>query len=154
MEKIIVSVWITFALYILVLFAILADLWSGVRKARENGIARSSYGYRRTLDKVARYYNVLLALSVVDAMQMSSIWYLEKYYDMVVPMFPFVTLIGALGISLIEIKSIYEKADDKVRIENVGELASKIVTNKDDIGEIVKAVLGYLNKPDPDTNKD
>lgn len=153
MEKIIVSLWILFALYILVLFAILADLWSGVRKARENGIARSSYGYRRTLDKVARYYNVLLALSVVDAMQMASIWYLERFYNMVVPMFPFVTLIGALGISLIEIKSIYEKAEDKVRIENVGALAGQIITNRDDISEIVKAVVGYLNKPDPEDQK-
>ena len=63
-------------------------------------------------------------------------------------MFPFITLIGAIGICMIEIKSIYEKAEDKVRIENVGALAGKIITNKDDISEIVKSVVEYLNKPD------
>ena len=69
MEKIIVTLWITFGLYFLVIIAIIADLWSGVRKAKINGVARSSYGYRRTVDKIARYYNVLMALTVVDAMQ-------------------------------------------------------------------------------------
>lgn len=149
MEKIIVTLWITFGLYFLVIIAIIADLWSGVRKAKINGVARSSYGYRRTVDKIARYYNVLMALTVVDAMQMSSIWYLDTYYSYSkLPMFPFITLIGAIGICMIEIKSIYEKAEDKVRIENVWALAGKIITNKDDISEIVKSVVEYLNKPD------
>lgn len=150
MEKIIVTLWILFGIYMLVLFAILADLWSGVRKAKRNGIVRSSYGFKRTVDKIARYYNVMLALTIVDAMQMSSIWYLEQYYDYVYPMFPFITLLGAIGVCLIEIKSIYEKAEDKVRIENVGNLAGKIYTNKSDIAEIVKAVIEYMNAPDGD----
>jgi hypothetical protein len=156
MEKIIVSLWLLFGIYILVLVAIMADLWSGVRKAKQNGIARSSYGFKRTIDKIARYYNVLLALSVVDAMQMASIWYLEVYYGYKVPMFPVISLVGAIGICLIEIKSIYEKAEDKVRIENVGALAGQVITHKDDIGAIVKAVLEYMNKPEeaaPDTPK-
>lgn len=149
MEKIIVTSWITFGLYFLVLIAISADLWSGVRKAKTNGVARSSYGYRRTVDKISRYYNVLLALTVVDAMQMSSVWYLDTYYQYTkLPMFPFITLIGAIGLCLIEIKSIYEKAEDKVRIENVANMAGKIITNKDDISEIVKAVVAYMKEPE------
>ena len=148
MEKIIVTLWITFGLYMMVLLAIMADLWSGVRKAKKNGIARSSYGFKRTVDKIARYYNVLLALTVVDAMQVGSLWYLEKYYSYNWPIFPVVTLIGAIGICLIEIKSIYEKSEDKVRIENVVNMTGKIITNKDDISEIVKAVVEYMNQPD------
>lgn len=149
MEKIIVTLWITFGIYILVIIAIIADLWSGIRKAKINGVARSSYGFRRTIDKIAKYYNVLLALTVVDAMQMSSVWYLDTYYNYTkLPMFPFITLVGAIGICLIEIKSIYEKAEDKVRIENVGNLAGKIITNTDDLSEIVKAVVDYLKEPE------
>lgn len=149
MEKIIVTLWITFGLYFLVIIAIIADLWSGVRKAKINGVARSSYGYRRTIDKISRYHNVLLALTVVDAMQMSSIWYLDTYYHYnKLPMFPFITLIGAIGLCLIEIKSIFEKTEDKVRIENVTALAGKIITNKDDISEIVKAVVTYMKEPE------
>ena len=81
MEKIIVTLWITFGIYLMVLLAIMTDLWSGVRKAKKNGIARSSYGFKRTIDKIARYYNVMLALTVIDAMQMACFWYLEKFYQ-------------------------------------------------------------------------
>ncbi|WP_281225356.1 phage holin family protein [Flavobacterium aquiphilum] len=149
MEKIIVILWITFALYLSVLLGIFADLWSGIRKAKINGVARSSYGYRRTIDKIARYYNVLMALTVIDGMQISSVWYLDTYYHMTsLPMFPFLTLVGSIFMCVIEVKSILEKAEDKVRIENVGALAGKIITHKDDIGEIVKAVVEYMNKPE------
>ena len=148
MDKIVVALWITFGIYLMVLLAIMADLWSGVRKAKKNGIARSSCGFKRTIDKIASYYNAMLALTVIDAMQMSSLWYLEKYYGYHWPIFPIVTLVGAIGICLIEIKSIYEKAEDKVRIENVANMAGKIITNKDDISEIVKAVVEYMNKPE------
>jgi len=72
MEKIIVTLWITFGIYLMVLLAIMADLWSGVRKAKKNGIARSSYGFKRTVDKIARYYNVMLALTLVDVMQIDA----------------------------------------------------------------------------------
>lgn len=153
MEKIIVTLWILFGIYMLVLFAILADLWSGVRKAKKNGIARSSYGFKRTIDKIARYYNVLLALTVVDAMQMASIWYLETYYQYHFPMFPFTTLLGAIGIGLIEIKSIYEKAEDKVRIDNVAALAGQVVAHKDNLDAIAKAVSEYMNKKETEDGK-
>lgn len=152
MEKIIVILWILFGIYILVLIMILADLWSGVSKARKTGVIRSSYGFRRTIEKTARYYNVLLALTVMDAMQVSAIWYLETYYNKAIPMFPFVTLIGAMGICLIEMKSIYEKAEDKVRIDDVGNLMGKILVNKDDLGEIVKSMADYM-KPEPGKTK-
>lgn len=144
MDKIIVTLWILFGIYIMVLFAILADLWSGVRKAKKNGIARSSYGFKRTVDKIARYYNVMLALTVIDAMQMSSVWYIETYYSCAIPMFPFTTLLGAIGIGLIEIKSIYEKAEDKVRIDNVATLAGQVIANRDNLEEIAKAVIEYM----------
>jgi hypothetical protein len=154
MEKIITNLWILFGLYILVLFAILADLWSGVRKARLNGIVRSSYGFKRTVDKIARYYNMLLVLTVVDAMQMTAVWYLATYYDYRMPLFPFVTLIGAIGLALIEIKSIYEKAEDKVRIDNTVTLAGKVIADKGDIENIVKDVVDYMNQPDKHVQND
>ena len=74
------TLWITFGIYLMVLLAIMADLWSGVRKAKKNGIARSSYGFKRTIDKVARYYNVMLALTVIDVMQMTCFWYSRELH--------------------------------------------------------------------------
>ncbi len=35
MKKIVVTLWMLFGIYMLVLFVILADLWSGVRKAKK-----------------------------------------------------------------------------------------------------------------------
>ena len=61
MGKIFVTMWILFGIYILVLVMIMADLWSGIRKARSLGEVRTSYGYKRTVGKVAQYYNVLIA---------------------------------------------------------------------------------------------
>jgi hypothetical protein len=81
-------------------------------------------------------------------MQMVSLWYLETYYGYKIPIFPVITLFGAIGVCLIEIKSIYEKAEDKVRIENVGNLAGKIIANKDDLTEIGKAIADYMTDKD------
>lgn len=146
MEKIIVLLWILFALYILVFFMIGADFWSGIRKAKKNGIVRSSYGFRRTVEKIKEYYNAMIALTIIDAMQVTALWYLETYYKYEIPMFPFVTLVGAIGLCIIEIKSIYEKADDKQRFHEAGALLTSIAKNRTDIEEISKSVAEYLQK--------
>lgn len=148
MEKIFVTLWILFGVYILVLIMILADLWSGVRKARRNGEVRTSYGYKRTVGKLAQYYNVLIALTVVDSMQMSAVRYFEQYYHNTVWFFPFMTLGGALLLCLIEVKSIYEKAEDKVRFDRAGQVIGRIILNKDDKEEIARSIKEYLNNSD------
>ena len=146
MEKIIVLIWILFALYILVFFMIGADFWSGIRKAKKNGIVRSSYGFRRTVEKIKEYYNAMIALTIIDAMQVTALWYLETYYKYEIPMFPFVTLVGAIGLCIIEIKSIYEKAEDKQRFHEAGALITSIAKNRTDIEEISKSVAAYLKQ--------
>lgn len=146
MEKVIIILWIIVILYILVLCMVGADLWSGISKAKKNGVIRSSFGFRRTVEKLSRYYNLLLALTIVDGMQMVAIWYLDEYYTISLPLFPFITLIGAIGVSLIEVKSIYEKAEDKVRFHEVGSLVGKVIANKDDLDEIAKSISEYLNQ--------
>ncbi len=144
MEKIIVILWILFALYIGILFMIAADFWSGIRKAKKNNIVRSSYGFRRTVEKIKEYYNAMIALTIIDAMQITSLWYLETYYQYSIPMFPFVSLIGAIGLSIIEIKSIYEKAEDKQRFHEAGALISQIAKNRTDVDNIAKSIAEYL----------
>ena len=154
MEKIIVLLLILFALYILVFFMIGADFWSGIRKAKKNGIVRSSYGFRRTVEKVKEYYNAMIALTIIDAMQVTALWYLETYYKYEIPMFPFVTLVGAIGLCIIEIKSIYEKAEDKQRFHEAGALLSSIAKHKTDIEEISKSVAAYLKENTNENNNE
>ena len=140
--------WMLFGIYIEVFIMILADLWSGIRKAKVRGEIRSSYGYKKTIDKIARYYNALIALTVIDIMQMGGVWYLDGYYNWSWPIFPVITLLGALGISLVELKSIYEKADEKVKgdYDNVAALAAEIAKHKTEPSEIVAALGEYLKK--------
>lgn len=100
--------------YILVFCAVVADLVSGLRKARRRGEARRSKALRRTVEKLATYYNALAALTVIDAMLMAAVVYLRVAcgYDNV-PLLPAMTLLGSIGIAIIEVKSIYEKAEEK-----------------------------------------
>ena len=147
-EEVFIVAWIVFGLYMLVFMVVGADLWSGVRKAKRRGEVRSSYGFKRTVDKLARYYNLLIALTVVDCMQMGGVWYLDGYYGYHIPIFPVITLIGAIGLGCIEVKSIFEKAEDKVRsdYQQVLMLAGEIAKHRTDPEEIAKAVVDYINK--------
>lgn len=103
--------------YMLVLLSVIADLWSGIRKARARGEARRSKALRRTIDKLCRYYNALFALTVIDVMQISAAEYLRIACSWDVPLIPAVTLLGSIGIAIIEVKSIFEKADEKQRAD-------------------------------------
>lgn len=130
------------------LLFILFDLWSGIRKAKQRKEKITSYGWRRTTQKIGQYYNALLALVVIDCMQMAGIWYLTNYYESRIPLFPLITLLGALGIALIEVKSIYEKADAKAKrhASDIALLAGEIAKHKSDPKELAAAVVDYMNK--------
>lgn len=152
LEELFAIGWMLFGIYIEVFIMILADLWSGVRKAKARGEVRSSFMYKKTIDKIARYYNAMIALTVIDCMQMGGMWYLDGYYSWSVPIFPIVTLLGALGISLVELKSIYEKADEKVKgdYQDVALLVAEIAKHKADPSEVAAAVIEYMNNKDKD----
>lgn len=141
-----------FVEYILVLFAVVADLISGCRKAKQRGELRSSFGFRRTVDKLARYYIPLFALTVVDAMQMVVVGYLNAYHGYSIPLLPVLTLLGAIGIGIIEVKSILEKAEDKVKFERVGTLAGSIIKNKDDAAAIIAELGRYFKEKEEKPN--
>ena len=125
--------------YLLVLIAVLADLVSGVRKAKKMGVARRSKAFRRTVDKLARYYNALFALSIVDAMQLFAIAYLRAVESLdSLPLFPLFTLLGAIGIALIELKSIFEKAEVKEQqYRDTAEAIIKLLRNHDVITNLI-----------------
>ncbi len=116
--------------YFLVLAAAPADLASGLHKARRRGETTRSRALRRTVDKLARYYNVLIVLTVVDAMQITAAVFLRTVESYDVPTIPIFTLIGSLGMAFIEVKSIFEKGDDKEK-QQLAELVSLLETIAD-----------------------
>lgn len=148
LDELFVVAWMLFGILLTPLFFIAFDFWAGTRKAKQRGEPLMSDKYKRTVDKVARYYNALLALVVVDCMQMAGIWYLDNYYDYHIPIFPFITLLGAFGVAAIEVKSIYEKAEDKERreMEQVATLVTEIAKHRIESTEIARAVVEFLNK--------
>ncbi|MCD7926580.1 MAG: hypothetical protein LUI85_18640 [Bacteroides sp.] len=147
-DELFVVAWMLFGILLTPLFFIGFDLWAGVRKAKQRGEPINSDGWKRTVNKVAKYYNALLALVVVDGMQIAGVWYLDNYYEYHIPIFPFITLLGAFGVAAIEVKSIYEKADEKERREmkQVTMLAAEIAKHKTEPTEIAQAIIDYINK--------
>ena len=133
--------------YIAVFLLIMADLWSGVRKAKERGEMRTSLGFKRTVEKIQQYYNALIALSVTDLLQMFAIEYLTKFHGFTLAVFPWLTAIGALGICLIEVKSIMENAQAKTRksVSDLAHLAEAIKDSQRTPEAVAAEIIKYLN---------
>lgn len=140
--------------YLLVLVMIFLDLWSGVRKARHRKEFRSSYGYRETVKKIAQYYNTLFVITVIDVIQMLAVWQLNQQAGHHLPIIPLLTFGGAIFIGLIELKSIYEKAEDKekARATEAAALLGKVLKDRD-TQEIVTAMIEHLGARKQPTKK-
>jgi len=89
-------------IYLLVAVSIFLDLWAGIRKAKQRGEFRSSAGFRKTVDKFCRYYNMLLAVTVIDVLAMLVCGLLNHLYGYHIPVLPYVTALGAVFICFIE----------------------------------------------------
>lgn len=123
------------------------DYWAGIRKARKRGQPIYSDKMKRTVDKISRYYNAILAMMVVDIIQITAFIFMYLFNGWSAYTFPAFTLVAVLFVAAIEIKSIYEPADVKEQRENrdVIELAKAISTHKSDPKEIAEAIAEYLN---------
>ena len=99
--------------YIIILGFIFCDLQAGVRKAKVRGQYKTSEGYKRTIDKIAKYFNMTFALSLIDMMQLALIFFLYHFYGRDIIMAPWFTFLALGYIGFVEIKSIWEPADIK-----------------------------------------
>ena len=123
------------------------DYWSGIRKAKKRGDPIYSDKMKRTVDKISRYYNAILAMMVVDVIQVTGFIFLYLFNGWSAYTFPVFTLGAVLFVAAIEIKSIYEPADVKEQREmkEAAKLAKVIMEHKNDPKEIAEAVASYLN---------
>lgn len=112
-----------------VLLAIVADLWSGWHKAAKRGERRTSRALRRTVDKIARYFNALMALTVIDVMVIAGVCYVRSALSWKIPIIPVFTLIGSISLALIEVKSICEKSNQKGDIANAAKLMKDMMND-------------------------
>lgn len=123
------------------------DYWSGIRKAKKRGEPIYSDKMKRTVDKISRYYNAILAMMVVDVIQVTGFIFLYLFNGWSAYTFPLFTLGAVLFVAAIEIKSIYEPADVKEEREmkEAAKLAKVIMEHKNDPKEIAEAVASYLD---------
>jgi cytochrome c biogenesis protein CcdA len=141
--------------YVLILAFIFLDLWAGVRKAKKKGVFRSSHGYRQTLEKIAKYYNAIFVLTVIDVVQMCAVYQLNYQCNSSIPQIPIMTFIGAIFIGFIELKSVYEKSEqkDKAKIADTAKLLEEMMEKslkEHSPEEIITAFNAYLT----DKNKE
>jgi hypothetical protein len=117
-------------LYACVFVSVLIDLFFGVKRAKRRKIVRTSFGYRRTITKLTSYFGLMLMLSIADISAS------------VVLKMPYFTVVGAIGIVIVEAKSVYENLKQEEKsIAEVQKLLLKLFENKEEI----QALISFLN---------
>ena len=119
--------------YLVALLLIFADLWAGVRKAKQRDEMRISDAYKRTIDKISRYFNMLFALTLVDAVQIALIYFIYHEYGYDIIMFPWLSMLGTFYVGFVEVTSISEPADvkEKKQQEDFKRLLMELAKNSD-----------------------
>jgi hypothetical protein len=133
-------------IYIVVLIFVVLDLWAGVRKAKRAGEYTSSFGFRKTIEKLVKYLNLLLVITGVDVLQMMALY----HYSTDTPRFPILTLIAAAFIGFIEGKSIFEKAEDKERakVADAARIVQQVLSNPTLLNIVSQAIEHLKDKDD------
>lgn len=113
--------------------AMAIDLIFGVQKAKHNGEARTSTGYKKTAAKAQKYFSPFLVLVFID---------LICCYLIPVPAF---SMIWAAYCVFCEFKSVREKSWQKAELRKAEKTMNIIIENKDDIAKLVAEML-FNNK--------
>ncbi|MCL2728359.1 MAG: phage holin family protein [Bacteroidales bacterium] len=117
-------------LYACVFVSVLIDLFFGVKRAKRLNIVRTSFGYRRTITKLTSYFGLMLMLSIADVAA-------SVVFNM-----PYFTVVGAIGIIMVEAKSVFENLKQREKnVEEVQKAVLKLFENRDEI----KALISFLN---------
>lgn len=100
LPKLIGFAGIFFGVCLIVILAILIDLWDGVYTARVTNIRVHSHKLRVTVKKISEYWRFVIIGFLIDLLGM-----LLTFYSL-----PFVAMAFGVGLVFVEIKSIFEHA--------------------------------------------
>lgn len=133
--------------WLIVLIAIIIDLFAGLRKASQLGELHTSEGFKRTVTKVTQYYGLMCFALMFDILS-----------SLVFPL-PYFTMLASFFLVFIEGKSVFEKAHEKDRRkahESIKDLIA-LIENKDDllkgVSEILKNSETKQQEVQDDTNR-
>ena len=120
---------VIFVCFCALLVAMTTDLLSGVIKARELGVARTSTGYKKTCDKAKKYFSTFIAASTIDIV------------TCVFSPFPIFVIVWTCYLCFCEFKSVREKAFEKAEIRKQDRTMQFILENKEDIARAMVDIM-------------
>lgn len=133
-DKVYLFVGILLAVCLLVIAAILLDLWDGVHTARVTHERIHSHKLRVTVEKFSEYWRLVMIGFLIDCIGMVFAFYV----------LPFVTIVFGIGLILVEAKSMFEHAAKrKSHAAKLPDLLKMIVAAADE--RDAKKILDMLN---------
>lgn len=110
------------------------DLFFGVKKAKENGEATTSRGFKKTCDKARKYFSPFLVAVCIDIIAC-----------IIIP-FPVFSMIWAGYCVFCEFVSVREKSWQKAEIRRQERTLNVLLENKDDVAKTVIEILKQAGK--------
>lgn len=138
-EKAYLFVGIFIAVCILVIVAIMMDLWDGVYTAKTIGEQVHSHKLRVTIKKMSEYWRFIIIGFLIDCLGLFFHFYI----------LPFVVILFGVGLIVVEAKSMFEHARKrKSETSNLPELLKKIIaaTTTQEAKDIMNNITEYVNK--------
>lgn len=133
LEKGYLFIGVFFAVSLLVIMAIMLDLWDGVCTAKRTGQRVHSHKLRVTIAKVSEYWRFLLIGFLADCLG-----FLFSFYFL-----PFMALLFGIGLIVVEIISMFEHAKRrKSHLIDLPEIIDGIIaaTSKKDAEKIIGVI--------------
>lgn len=129
--------------YVATLLLIFSDLWAGVRKAKQRNEMRTSEAYKRTIEKINKYFNMMLALTVVDAIQIALVCFMWYMYGYDIPMLPVFSFLGTGYVAFVEVTSIMEPSDvkEKKQQDDFKRLVVKMIRDDRDFRAAIADII-------------
>lgn len=137
-DKVFLFLGIMVAVSILVILAIMLDLWDGVYTARTVGERVHSHKLRATVDKMSEYWRFIFIGFLIDCLGLFFHFYI----------LPFVVILFGVGLIIVEAKSMFEHAHRrKSHASELPDILKKIVqaSNTQEAREILGKVTDMLS---------
>lgn len=140
---------VVLAMWLLMVAAVLVDLWSGIEKAKARKEYVDSGGFRRTFAKLGEYWRVLAMLLLVDIIGNMFPWY----------SFPFASMLGTVAVIAIEFRSVIENLRAKhSSAADIPDMIRQIIQCTDrnkaaGLIEEIKKIEGIGKRDDTGTDK-
>ncbi len=147
-EKAVQFFGVFLAVCILVIIAIMLDLWDGVYTARKTHQRVHSHKLRVTVQKVSEYFRFIVIGFLVDCLG-----FLFDFYTM-----PFVAVLFGFGLIVVEAKSMFEHAGRRksAAADQLIEIAKEIVlcAKEKDANKIVNRIIDIVGDDGKHENTD